>query len=432
LRFVHGRVARRGMATIQEKRQAVQRILQSREFVNSPVSAKLLQYLCDCTLRDITPKETTIAIEVFGKDHSFDSNKDATVRYHVHLLRRKLHRYYQDEGRHEKIRVVIPKGHYRVDFTSAPKPLLRRAAAIVPFLKRWDLAIMAVLLAAVVVLTVLQVRSGKSRGAGQRFPQPVEPDDEIWAPFFRNGYPVLLVIGDDFLLDEYSPEYQRYRQIRDWQIDSENDLAEFLIRFPNARLWKSEITGFPVNGIRNLMDLLPIIYQFQPDVSVVMSSSLSLEQLRGHNMIYIGEFKNLRILNKIFNRLPVRYQYHPEEELYLLNERGDTTQVYHRIQAPYAARDKYNIDYSMLIKMPGLVGENLMFIVGFGYSGRLERTKMLADPSLRAEFIRQVEKLNGRVPSHFLALFEVKSIERTGFTNELKYFREIPPDFFSE
>ncbi|MDZ7373134.1 MAG: hypothetical protein ONB23_04110 [candidate division KSB1 bacterium] len=419
------------MATIQEKRQAVQRILQSREFENSPVSARLLQYLCDCALRETTPKETTIAIEVFGKDPSFDSSKDSTVRYHVHLLRRKLHKYYQEEGRHEKLRVVIPKGHYRIDFTPAPKSLPSRVGSLVPVIRKWSLAIIGVLLGVVAILALLLVRSTKPPVGQIRWPQPVRPDDKIWAPFFANGYPVLLVVGDDFLLDEYCPEYQRYRQIRDWQIDSENDLAEFLVRFPNARLWKSEITGFPVNGIWNLMDLLPIIYQFQPNVTVAMSSSLTLEQLRGHNMIYFGEFKNLRILNKIFNRLPVRYQYHPEEELYLLNDRGDTTQAFHRIQAPYAARDKYNIDYSMLVKMPGLVGENLMFIVGFGYSGRLERTKMLADSALRAAFVKQVEKLVGRFPPYFVALFEVKSIERTGFSNELRYFRELPPDFFS-
>jgi hypothetical protein len=36
------------------------------------------------------------------------------------------------------------------------------------------------------------------------------------------------------------------------------------------------------------------------------------------------------------------------------------------------------------------------------------------------------------VPKYFVTVFEVKSIERTGFTNEIKYFKEIPADFFDK
>jgi hypothetical protein len=73
-----------------------------------------------------------------------------------------------------------------------------------------------------------------------------------------------------------------------------------------------------------------------------------------------------------------------------------------------------------------------MFIVGFGYGGRLERTKMLANSMLRTKFVEDINKINKSVPEYCIALFEVKSIERTGFTNELKYFKEISGNFFSE
>jgi hypothetical protein len=101
-----------------------------------------------------------------------------------------------------------------------------------------------------------------------------------------------------------------------------------------------------------------------------------------------------------------------------------------RVEAPYEQKNKYNIDYSLLIKMPGFSNENFMFIVGFGYGGRLERTKILGDAQLRAGLIQEIQKTNKVVPEFFIALFEVKSIERTGFTNEMKYFKEISKDFF--
>ena len=101
--------------------------------------------------------------------------------------------------------------------------------------------------------------------------------------------------------------------------------------------------------------------------------------LKNHNLIYIGEFQNLRVLNKILFKLPIRFQYAPDEKLFLLSEKGDTAQTYLRIEAPYQQKDKFNVDYSVLARMPGPANENFLFIAGFGYSGRLERTRMLKD-----------------------------------------------------
>ncbi|HEX9935183.1 MAG TPA: hypothetical protein VGB38_08305, partial [bacterium] len=239
-----------------------------------------------------------------------------------------------------------------------------------------------------------------------------------------------IVLGDDFMLDEYSAEYGRYRQIRDWEIYSENDLVEFLKHYPKANVWMSEITGIPFGGIDNLMDVLPVLYQFQSDVSLQLSSRLSLEAIRNRNILYIGEFANLRILEKILFTTPIRYQYRPDERLFILDDRGDTLKSFLRVEAPYAQKDKYNVDYSLLIKIPGFEKENMMFVVGFGYGGRLERTKILGDSKRRMAFVDAVQKINGSVPEYFIALFEVKSIERTGFTDAIKYFKPISRDFF--
>jgi hypothetical protein len=57
---------------------------------------------------------------------------------------------------------------------------------------------------------------------------------------------------------------------------------------------------------------------------------------------------------------------------------------------------------------------------------------MLANSELRMKFIEDINKINKTFPEYFIALFEVKSIERTGFTNELKFFKEIPGNFFSD
>jgi hypothetical protein len=59
-------------------------------------------------------------------------------------------------------------------------------------------------------------------------------------------------------------------------------------------------------------------------------------------------------------------------------------------------------------------------------------TQMPANNELRMKFIEDIKKVYKSVPDYFIALFEIKSIERTGFTHELKYFKEIQRNFLSE
>jgi hypothetical protein len=411
------------------KKSAVRIILQSREFKDSPVYTNLLSYLLDSVLSHTIPKETTVAIDVFGKDPAFNSNKDSTVRYHMHMLRKKLDDYYKNEGKNDKLKLFLPTGHYEIQFTSSRIPSLQKSVRIATFLKQWQTLAMAAFLLVIALLAALLVRSGQP-GSLAALSVPVDVDDKIWGSFFSNGNPIDIIIGDDFLMDEYNPELRRYRQIRDWKIDSESDMSVFLNRHPKQNLWRSEITGIPFGGMNNLMDIFPIVFRFQRDVSLKMSSGLSLEEIRNRNIIYMGEFKNLRVLDKIISKTPVRFQYHPDERLFLLGDRGDTVQTFVRIEAPYEQKNKYNVDYSLIVKIPGFTSENFLFVVGFGYGGRLERTKMLADPSLRAGLVENIRKMNGTVPDYFIVLFEVKSIERTGFTNDVRYFKEISKDFF--
>ena len=76
---------------------------------------KLFDFLIDCSTTGRAPKETEVAIEVFGKDVGFDVAQDAMVRVYVHKLRRKLEEYYSGPGHSDPFRLTIPKGAYRIE-----------------------------------------------------------------------------------------------------------------------------------------------------------------------------------------------------------------------------------------------------------------------------------------------------------------------------
>jgi hypothetical protein len=405
------------------------KILESNTFRDSQIYKSLLSFLIESNLSNNIPKEITIAIEIFGKDSSFNSNKDSIVRYHIHILRKKLDKYYKNEGKTDKYKIIIPKGHYEIKYIPSKSRVFENYTRIVPLFKRKEVLFIIILLLINIFFTYFLFFKEQPESAVQNT-RVINTEDPIWNSFFDNDYPVTIILGDDFLLDEFCPEYNRYRQVRDWEINSGSDLANFLVQYSDARLWKSEITLVPFGGIDNLIHILPIVYNYQSDVLLKMSSALSLEEIRNHNIIYMGEFKNLRVLEQIIRKTPIRFQYDPDERIFILDENGDTLNTYLRIEAPYEQKDKYNVDYSFLLKMPGFTNENFLFVVGFGYGGRIERTRMLGNAELMSKLADDIIEINGYVPDYFMVLFEVKSIERTGFTNEIKYFKELDKNLF--
>jgi TolB-like protein/Tfp pilus assembly protein PilF len=75
--------------------------------------------------RDEFLKEFAIAVDVFGRNTSYDPSIDATVRVEAGRLRSRLREYYTVTGQIDPIIIDIPKGGYRATFAAngnSPKP----------------------------------------------------------------------------------------------------------------------------------------------------------------------------------------------------------------------------------------------------------------------------------------------------------------------
>ncbi len=91
----------------------VEKVIRSRDFAGSQRGAKFLRYIVEQSLAGTADfKEYSIAIEVFGKDSSYDPQVDSTVRVEASRVRSRLTSYYQGEGKDDPLRIEIPKGGY--------------------------------------------------------------------------------------------------------------------------------------------------------------------------------------------------------------------------------------------------------------------------------------------------------------------------------
>ena len=89
-------------------------VLRSPTFDRSERLHKFLRYICELTLKGDAARinEYLIGSEVFQKGPDYNPNEDSIVRRQAHALRKKLHEYYEGEGKSRPIKIELPVGRY--------------------------------------------------------------------------------------------------------------------------------------------------------------------------------------------------------------------------------------------------------------------------------------------------------------------------------
>jgi len=99
-------------------RLQLNRILASTAFADAERASRFLRYVVERKLegRDGEIKESVVAVEVLGRNASFNSKSDPIVRVEAGRLRDRLSAYYEAEGGADPILISLPKGRYIPEF----------------------------------------------------------------------------------------------------------------------------------------------------------------------------------------------------------------------------------------------------------------------------------------------------------------------------
>src|ERR1700740_2525204 len=103
----------------QRVRLQLDRILASAAFDDAERAKGFLRFVVERTLEGYAAeiKESVIALEVLGRNSSFDSKSDPIVRVEAGRLRDRLSSYYEAEGESDPVLISLPKGRYVPEFT---------------------------------------------------------------------------------------------------------------------------------------------------------------------------------------------------------------------------------------------------------------------------------------------------------------------------
>src|SRR5689334_548431 len=161
---------------------------------------RLFEYLLACTRAGRTPKESVIAVEVFGRGTDFDVSQDAAVRVYIHKLRRKFDEFYAAHPQVGPARLTIPKGEYRLVLEDSAGARADAAPPVPAARPRnpWRIATFAslgaLLVSAIIGATLWMHTPEHAFGAVRGSP--------VWARLLDDSRPITVVLGDYYIFAE--------------------------------------------------------------------------------------------------------------------------------------------------------------------------------------------------------------------------------------
>lgn len=390
----------------------------------SDVLGRLFDFLLECSLASRAPKEIEIAQEVFGKGSGFDMVEDASVRVYIHRLRRKLQEFYAETpgGR----RLVIPLGEYRlllVEGAEEPPAEVSEAQdpAPAPARPRWwegrRLWAAIVLLAAINLLAWYVVASRQPASASAA----VE-DTAFWRPLVRSERPTFIVTGDYFIFGEAPDTMQVTRLVREFGINSREDLDRYLMDNPAhaGRYVDLDLHYLPVSTAYALRELLPLATGMSAGRAtsprLVTMSQITAERFKSRNIIYVGFLSGLGLLrDPLFGVSGFSVGATYDELVDRKSGRRYVSDPFKDDEGGTPRRD-----YGYLASLPGPAGNRILIVAGARDAGVMQAAEVAADPARLAEIAARTGGAEA-----FEALYEVRTIGNINLDSALVLARPL-------
>jgi hypothetical protein len=446
----------KGDLLVDERLLALQQILQSKTFSGCETIQQILRFIVEKSIADRVGeiKEYTIATEVLRRPKEFNSKDDNIVRVQVHRLRKKLDEYYKGEGARDQVQIFIPRGHYypqylRPQLDSSPQlPQL----AQVPQLPRsniqeaadiespptaamtnsdakparyskiftWQgLAIALIVLNfSLIAYHFISSRRASQPGMSTQLARSLAP---IWQPFLSTGNPPLIVYSNAlFLMSEQGDLYRYYAETSHSlsmgaQVPS---LAGLERRGPVPNRVGPLYYSDSYTGIGEVVGAGKIAYLLArngQDFLIKRSRITSYEDIRNHNVIFLGA----SLEDSILGKLPVESDLVFEEPMG--NEFVGKLSIRDRHPAPGKPaiyefrRDEktkaLQSEYALISLLPGVMpNQHILILAGLSTLGTQAAAEFAAAEASMLTLEKVWTATGGGVPLplYFQALLEVQ------------------------
>jgi hypothetical protein len=420
------------MSDLESLQALADRIRATGALGRSQLIQKLFDFLIDCSATGRAPKETEVAIEVFGKDGGFDVAQDAMVRVYVHKLRRKLEEYYSAAGRSDPFQLTLPKGAYRIvihdrDALAATDAAADQGGAATPPAIH-DLAVDGATAAALhtaansrrwvwptlaASLVINLVFLGALVWYSHR-PSTTNPalNNPLWSRVLAPDRPLLVVLGDYYIFAETDRNMEVQRLVREFSINSPGDLDQYLKLHPEFadRYQDMQLKYLPTSAAYALKDLMPLLAAASARTRVVLASELTPQMLKSSNVVYIGYLSGMGMLSDLVfsgSRFDVG------ESFDVLIDRASGKKYISQAALPVPGEQTYH-DFGYFATFAGPAGNQIMIIAGTRDVAVMATAESVTHP----DSLQQLTARSGNVRS-FDALYDVFAMNGTNLNGTL-------------
>ncbi|MCG8306823.1 MAG: hypothetical protein MI975_05475 [Cytophagales bacterium] len=392
--------------------QLVERIVRSKSFGTSMTYVNLLKYLIACTQSGSIPKEATIGAQVFGAA-TVEDYDSAKVRVYIFNLRKKLKRYYDNEGKVEEFEISIPKGGYRVQISkriSAKGPDNSIKYRIIAF------GSLAVLVPSIVLNFVFW--TGKRKVVES---YEVLPESKFWSTFIKDNRLPLLVLGDLFIFSEEDRTNGMTRTIRIPEINTVDEFELYKKNYPDStkEIGDLSYTYLIKNSSNWIESLTKIFFSKHKHFQTRVISRIDAKDLHDHNIIFVGMQKTAGLFNNYFKNS--KFNLIHDDTLEYRADQSDDRELYY----PSGDPDNFHTDYGFVAKYPGPNNNTIFMFGGLWDTATSQSLKNFTDPNSIARLEDQMKSEFGKIPDHFEVLFRVSGIDRTELDTKVLYINEL-------
>ena len=371
---------------------------------------RMFDYLAEKSLEGQSPKEIAIAMDVFGKSPDFDVSQDALVRVYIHKLRKALDEYYASPDNGGGTELHIPRGEYRLRVSArAPgnAPLKVPIPAIAPRGRRFWVLRAAALLGAAVLVGGLATWAWAPRSDLERVRA-----SPIWSSLLKDDRPIMIVVGDYYLIGETDDSMGVNRLIREYSVNSKNDLDHYVQEHPELadRYMDVGLRYLPISTAFALRDVMVVLAPENRRITVNKMSDIEPSSLKSADIVYIGYLSGMGMLQDLIfagSRFSVGDSY---DEVFDKRTRVSyVSEIGSDIMDPPqpTGKEKTYHDYGVFEKIRGPGGNTIVVISGtrdagvtqtaevFTSAQKLNDLEQKSDVKMPLEALLEVSAVNG-------------------------------------
>jgi hypothetical protein len=381
---------------------------------------RMFDYLAEKSLAGHSPKEIAIAIDVFGKSPGFDVSQDALVRVYIHKLRKALDEYYSSSSSPATAELHIPRGEYRLRLSAKAPDKTPDKAPDVPIpatlqkARRFRVLTTAALLGAAVLVGAFVMWLWAPRSDLERVRA-----SPIWSSLLKDDRPIMIVVGDYYLIGETDDSMGVNRLIREYSVNSKNDLDHYVQEHPELadRYMDVGLRYLPISTAFALRDVMVVLAPENRRITVTKMSDIEPSSLKSADIVYIGYLSGMGMLQDLIfagSRFSVGDSY---DEVFDKRTRiSYVSEIGSDIMDPPqpTGKEKTYHDYGVFEKMRGPGGNTIVVISGTRDAGVTQTAEVFTS----AQKLKDLErKSDARLPIE--ALLEVSAVNGVNLNGKL-------------